>query len=93
MSLDETEGYRRMRAAELNVGRSRQELEKLHGRVWSTEELRQEWEVLAFMAPLIAVRSLDKQHSGGSFEFQHSPRFYFNFLGEHTGGHGPNERA
>jgi hypothetical protein len=53
-------------------------LEARHGRVWDTEELAAEFEVIGFMAPLVAVR---RRADGkpGSVEFAHHPRFYFNF--------------
>jgi hypothetical protein len=77
--LDETEGFRRQLQAELNaVGWSREVLEDAHGKVYSTDELRLEWEVVGFFAPLVVVKS--KADGGlGSFEFQHRPRFYFNY--------------
>jgi len=79
--LEETEEYRRKRAAELNQGLSREEIQILfpETRVYSTEELRLEFEVVGFAAPLVVVRS-KADGSSGSFEFQHSPRFYFNHV-------------
>ena len=76
--LDETESFRRARATELNAGHSREILESLYGRVYSTDQLRLEFEVQGFFAPLVIVKSL-ADGSLGSFEFQHSPRFYFNY--------------
>ena len=76
---DETEALRRQRQAELNVGLSRAELEGFYGKVWTTDELRAEFEVLAFLAPLVVVKSR-ADGSLGSFEFQHSPRFFFNYV-------------
>jgi hypothetical protein len=41
--------------------------------------LSEDFVVLGFMAPYVGVeRKCDGQK--GSMEFQHSPRFYFNFL-------------
>ena len=76
---DETESYRRQRVAELNAEPgSREALEAQYGQVWDTSELQDTFEALGFMAPFIVVRRrLDGVK--GSFEFQHSPRFYFNF--------------
>ena len=56
-------------------------MEAQYGKVWSTQELSQDFEVLGFMAPLVVVR---RKADGvrGSLEFQHSPRFYFNFKKE-----------
>ena len=79
---DETEGYRRFRQAELNdEATERAKLEEQYGKVWNTEELRSEFEVLGFMAPLVMVRNRATREKG-SLEFQHSPRFYFNFIAD-----------
>ena len=77
--LDETESFRRERQAELNsVGWPREVLEGTYGTVYSTDELRLEFEVMGFYSPLVVVKS--KADGGlGSFEFQHSPRFFFNY--------------
>lgn len=76
---DPTETIRRQRVMEINLQPgSREALEAQHGQVWSTSELSGDFEVLGFMAPLVVVR----RHSDGrkgSLEFQHGPRFYFNF--------------
>jgi hypothetical protein len=76
---DETEPIRRQRLAEINAEPgSREGLEAQYGQVWDTRELGGDFEVLGFMAPLIVVR---RKSDGvkGSLEFQHQPRFYFNF--------------
>jgi hypothetical protein len=76
---DETETYRRARFHELNEeAAARLELEERHGQVWSTEELRGQFEVLTFAAPFVIVRDR-KSTKRGTLEFQHSPRFYFNW--------------
>ena len=82
---DPTESIRRSDIAKINtavensdedVERSR--LEAKYGQAWDTTELQQDFEVIGFMAPLVAVmRKEDKVK--GSLEFQASPRFYFNF--------------
>ena len=76
---DETEAYRRQRQAELNAAAAeRAALGQEYGQVWSTDELRADFEVLGFMAPYVVVRCrADKQK--GSLEFQGSPRYYFLF--------------
>lgn len=57
---------------------SREALEAKYGKVWNAEELRQDFEVVGFAAPFIVVtRKSDNEK--GSLEFQHHPRFYFNF--------------
>jgi hypothetical protein len=76
---DPTEPIRRQRLAEINAEPgSREALEVQHGRVWTTSELAEQFEVIGFMAPLVVVR---RKSDGvkGSLEFQHNPRLYFNF--------------
>lgn len=76
---DETEAIRRQRLVEINLAPgSREALEAEHGQVWDTDQLGQDFEAIGFMAPLIVVR---RRSDGvkGSLEFQHSPRFYFNW--------------
>ncbi len=76
---DETEPLRRQRLAEINAQPgSREALEAQHGQVWNTQELSQNFEVVGFMAPLVVVRRKGDGRKG-SLEFQHRPRFYFNF--------------
>ncbi len=77
---DPTEVARRERLAEINSEPgSREALEAQYGKVWNTQQLAQDFEVIGFMAPLVVVR---RKADGvkGSLEFQHMPRFYFNFL-------------
>lgn len=76
---DPTEAPRRQRLAEINAAPgSREALEAEHGKVWDTNELTAEFTVTGFLDPLVVVR---RKADGvvGSLEFQHSPRFYFNF--------------
>jgi hypothetical protein len=81
---DETENARRERIGELNTDLTenkdarRAELEKWYGLVWDTEQLREDFEVIGFLAPYVAVRE-KATGKKGSVEFTHSPRFYFNF--------------
>ncbi len=82
---DDTEPLRRDRLVEINAAPgSREALEAQYGQVWTTQELSQDFEVISFMAPLVVVR---RKADGvkGSLEFQHNPRFYFNFA-PHTKG-------
>ncbi len=79
---DPTEAARRERLAEINAEPgSREALEAQHGQVWDGEQLRQDFEVIGFLAPLVVVR---RKADGvkGSLEFQHMPRFYFNFVAD-----------
>lgn len=76
---DPTETLRRQRVMEINLQPgSREALEAQHGQVWSTSELGGDFEVLGFMAPFVVVRRKSDGRKG-SLEFQHGPRFYFNF--------------
>ncbi len=77
--IDETETIRRERVAEINAEPgSRAALEARYGKVWSTDEMSEEFEPIGFMAPLIVVRRRSDGRKG-SLEFQHHPRFYFSF--------------
>ena len=76
---DPTETIRRERMAEINAEPgSREALEAQYGQVWSTDELRDVYDVIGFMAPLVVVRQKSDGRKG-SLEFQHNPRLYFNF--------------
>lgn len=57
---------------------NREELEAKYGKVWNTEELSKEFSVQGFGAPFVVVTRLSDQVKG-SMEFQHAPRFYFDF--------------
>ena len=77
--IDETESIRRERIAEIAAEPgTREALEAKYGQVWNTDELRNDFEVIGFMAPLVVVkRKADRQK--GSLEFRTGPeRFYFN---------------
>jgi hypothetical protein len=79
---DPTEAIRRERLAEINAEPgSRQALEAEHGQVWDTQELGRDFTVLGFLAPYVVVRR-KSDNKRGSLEFQHHPRFYFNFQPE-----------
>ena len=76
---DTTEQARRQRLAEINADPgSREAIEAQHGQVWDTRQLSTDFDVLGFMAPLVVVRRKSDGRKG-SLEFQHDPRFYFNF--------------
>jgi pterin-4a-carbinolamine dehydratase len=83
--MDETEPFRRQRVAELNNAvqstdkeAERKRLEELHGKVWDTVQLTKDFQVIDFGAPFVVVKRLS-DGAKGSLEFQHHPRFYFNF--------------
>jgi len=76
---DPTEPIRRQRLVEINAQPgSREALEAEYGKVWDTHQLAEEFEVIGFLAPFVVVRRKSDGHKG-SLEFQHHPRFYFNF--------------
>lgn len=81
-SVEATNAMEATRAKTANrvnaVEGSRFYLEALHGRVWNTKELIEDFEVLSFMAPFVAVRR-KADGATGSLMFQHKPRFYFSF--------------
>lgn len=86
MEYDETEGIRRRRLTVINGAveshdqrAERKRLEARYGQIWDAGELAQEFEVLGFMAPYVVVKRRSEECKG-SLEFQHWPRFYFNFL-------------
>jgi hypothetical protein len=77
---DPTESIRRERLAEINAeSGTREALEAQYGKVWTTNELSEEFEVIGFMAPFVVVR---RKADGlkGSLEFQHNPRLYWGFV-------------
>ena len=79
---DPTENHRRERLAEINSEPgSREALEARYGQVWDTRELARDFEISGFLAPLIVVRR-KSDGAKGSLEFQHQPRFYFNFVAD-----------
>jgi hypothetical protein len=77
---DSTESTRRKMVNEINNNpQSREALAALYGPVWDTEELSRDFEVKAFMAPLVVVtRKADRAE--GSLIFQGSPRLYYSFI-------------
>jgi hypothetical protein len=76
---DPTELIRRQRLAEINAEPGPKEiLEAQYGKVWTTDELAEDFEVMGFMAPFVVVRR-KADGAEGSLEFQHFPRLYFNW--------------
>ena len=83
MNTDPTEEIRRRELVEINQkvqadseDQERRRLEQEHGKVWNSQELADDFEVLGFLAPyVVAVRKSDRKK--GSLQFQHHPRFYF----------------
>ena len=78
-TIDPTEAIRRVLVVQINTRPAdRAALESRYGRVWSTTELQEDFEVLDFQAPLVVVRRKSDDRLGSLF-FQHQPRFYFDF--------------
>jgi hypothetical protein len=84
--MDETEGIRMKMVAEINSQvqstdtlTERERLEERQGRVWDTQELSRDFEVLGFRAPFVVVRR-KRDSVKGTLIFQHAPRFYFSFV-------------
>ena len=76
---DLTEAIRRERLVEINAAPgSRAALEAQYGQVWDTDQLRNDFDVIGFLAPLVVVRRRSDGRKG-SMEFQNSPRLYFNY--------------
>jgi len=77
---DDTEMIRRQMVMEVNANAGeRADLAAKHGQVWDKDELTRDFVVLGFMAPFVAVvRRSDMKR--GALMFQHSPRFYFDFV-------------
>ena len=83
---DPTEGIRREMVAGINyeittTTTPRDTLEAIHGKddVWDGDQLREQFEVLGFLAPLVIVK---RKADGvkGSMYFSHQPRLYFGFM-------------
>lgn len=49
--------------------------------VMTTDEVREKFEVISFLAPFVMVK---RKSDGvkGTLEFTHMPRFYFNFIAD-----------
>ena len=76
---DSTEQVRRQLVSDINSQEmTRGELEQKYVYVWDTEELQRGFIVSSFMAPFVVVtRKADGKQ--GVLQFQHLPRFYFDF--------------
>lgn len=88
---DDTEDIRRKRRFEIerevafkNKEMERARLTAKYGQVWDHLQLSMEFEILGFSAPYVVVKRLSDGKKG-SLEFQHHPRFYFNFEEDKSG--------
>jgi hypothetical protein len=76
---DRTETSRRSMLQQIHsTAGDRERLEATHGKVWDTQQLQADFEVMGFAAPLIVVRERSTGRMGSLF-FQHQPRFYWGF--------------
>jgi hypothetical protein len=79
---DPTEAIRRELVAVINAEPgSREYLEAEYGQVWDTSQMQTDFEALGFAAPFIVVRRRS-DGANGTLTFQHSPRFYFDFVAD-----------
>ena len=77
--MTEAEMLRLGRLVAINASPAdRHALEDRYGQVWNSRALAQDFVVMGFMAPYVVVRRRS-DNSVGSLEFQHHPRFYFNW--------------
>lgn len=73
------EAAQRTAQAEINsAAAERQSLEAKYGQVWDTSQLREDFEVIGFGAPIVEVRRRSDGVKGSLF-FQHNPRYYWGF--------------
>jgi hypothetical protein len=80
--LSENEAVREALSSIINsMADDREELEDIHGQVWDTNQLTQDYAVEGFAAPFVVVR---RKSDGvrGTLTFQHSPRYYYDFTPE-----------
>ena len=79
IAQDAIESLRLGRLMELNIhSADRPVLERCYGQVWDPVELRRDFTPIGYMAPFVVVRR-NTDGVRGSLEFQHQPRFYFNW--------------
>jgi hypothetical protein len=77
--IDETEDIRR-ELVKNQIPEERALLEEKYGKdnVWDTDEMANDFDVKGFMAPFVVVtRKTD--NTDGTLEFQHMPRYYYNW--------------
>lgn len=84
--IDSTENFRKQEVVKINSevesmdsDSERKRLEAKYVEVWDTEEFSRDFTVTGFAAPFCIVKR-KSDNKKGSIEFQHMPRFYFNFL-------------
>jgi hypothetical protein len=84
--MDATESVRRSMVGEINRQvesdsevAERKRLEEQYGQVWNTQEVSADFTITGFMAPFVGV-TRKSDGKTGVLMFQHSPRFYFDFV-------------
>jgi len=63
----------------------RKKLETEYGKVWDIIELLNDFNIIGCRSPYRVLVRRKNDGRGGSLDFVHSPRFYFNWVGY---GHG-----
>ena len=77
--MDTLDNTRREMAESINaLATNRANLEEMHGQVWDTTQLQEDFRVEGFAAPFVIV-SRKSDNVSGSLMFQHYPRFYYSF--------------
>jgi hypothetical protein len=64
---------------EMESGVLEKELVETFGRIWNTQQMQEDFEVLGFSLGYCVVRRRSDNQKG-SLDFSHSPRFYYNFI-------------
>jgi hypothetical protein len=59
--------------------KTREELERLFGRVWSQQELAKEFIITSIIGLTVIVRGKDDPGTVGSLDYQNAPRLYYNY--------------
>ena len=54
------------------------QLRAQHGRIWTTQQLREDFQVDAFLAPFVHV-TRKSDGALGTLQFTHRPRYYFQW--------------
>lgn len=57
----------------------REELERLHGRVWDEAEVQSEFCISAIIDLTVIVRAKADPGKVGSLDYQNEPRLYYNY--------------
>lgn len=81
---DLTVGTRKFLAVVINSHpHTKEQLQEKHGQAWTSDELREHFEVIGFASPLVVVkRKADGQK--GSLYFQAAPRIYFGWAPDYS---------